>query len=312
MKGTERQERLVMKPRRGYETILPTRGSSVYCVQQRIPPMPRIIICTDLDGSLLDAANYSFDAAKEALSAIDRLGAALILVSSKTRAEMEPLQRRLRLCHPFIVENGGAIYVPKGYFPFAVKDGTSEEKYEVVALGTPYPRLRAALKEIGTELGCRLRGVGDFPIEELARVTGLSLAEAQLAAQREYDEPFIVENGKVSWDCLEKAAEARKLQCTRGGRFYHLMGANDKGIASRRLLQWYRRLRQEDGRSLHTIGIGDSLNDLPMLASVDYPILVQKPDGSYDPDVQLPHLIRAVGIGPVGWNRSLIDRLPNL
>ena len=90
------------------------------------------------------------------------------------------------------------------------------------------------------------------------------------------------------------------------------MGANDKGIACRRLLAWYRRLGQEDERSLLTIGIGDSLNDLPMLAAVDYPILVQKPDGSYDPVVQLPHLIRAVGVGPVGWNRSLMDLLPTL
>jgi mannosyl-3-phosphoglycerate phosphatase len=193
-----------------------------------------------------------------------------------------------------------------------VKEDTAEEKYEVVALGIPYPRLRAALKEIGTDLGCRLRGMGDFPIEELASVTGLSLAEAQLAAKREYDEPFIVESGEVSWDCLAKAAEARKLQCTRGGRFYHLMGAHDKGLASRRLFGWYGRLGQKDGRSLRTIGIGDSLNDLPMLASVDFPILVQKPDGSYDPDVQLPHLIRAGGVGPVGWNRSLLDLLPTL
>jgi mannosyl-3-phosphoglycerate phosphatase len=45
---------------------------------------------------------------------------------------------------------------------------------------------------------------------------------------------------------------------------------------------------------------------------MDYPILVQKPDGSYDPGVQLPHLIRAVGVGPVGWNRSLMDLLPTL
>jgi mannosyl-3-phosphoglycerate phosphatase len=274
--------------------------------------MRRTIIFTDLDGSLLDAASYSFDPAKEALSAIRKRGAALILVSSKTRAEMEPLQLRLHLCHPFIVENGGALYVQKGYFPFAVDSATPEGKYEVVALGTPYSCLRAALKEISEDLGCRLRGMGDCSIKEVARLTGLSLGEARLATEREYDEPFVVDGGEVSWDRLVKAAEARKLQCTRGGRFYHLMGSNDKGIASRRLIEWYRRLGQEERRNLLTIGIGDSLNDLPMLAAVDYPILVQKPDGSYDPDVQLPHLIRAVGVGPVGWNRSLMDLLPNL
>ena len=272
----------------------------------------RLIIFSDLDASLLDAASYSFEPAQEALSALDKRGAALILVSSKTRAEMEPLQRRMHLRHPFIVENGGALYVQKGYFPFVLDSATPRDKYEVVAFGSPYSHLRAALKEIGVDLGCRLRGMGDCSLEEVAELTGLPFPDARLATLREYDEPFVLDGGEVSWDRLVKAAEARNLQCTRGGRFYHLMGANDKGIACRRLLAWYRRLGQEDERSLLTIGIGDSLNDLPMLAAVDYPILVQKPDGSYDPDVQLPHLIRAVGVGPVGWNRSLMDLLPTL
>ena len=49
-----------------------------------------------------------------------------------------------------------------------------------------------------------------------------------------------------------------------------------------------------------------------MLEAVTYPILVRKPDGSYDSDVQFPHLTRAEGVGPVGWNRSLMDLLPTL
>lgn len=274
--------------------------------------MQRIIIYTDLDGSLLDAATYSFDAAKPALSALHKLGAALIFVSSKTRAEIEPLRHRLNHLHPFIVENGGALYVPKGYFSFAIDATAPGEKYDVVALGTPYVHLRIALKKMSQDLGCHLRGMGDCSIEEVTKLTGLSLDEASLATEREYDEPFMVVGTECSWSRLQKAAEAQGLQCTRGGRFYHLMGANDKGIASRRLMSWYRRLEQKDGRPAVSIGIGDSLNDLPMLAAVDYPILVQKPDYSYDPDVQLPHLIRALGVGPVGWNRSLMDLLPTL
>ena len=274
--------------------------------------MRRIIVLTDLDGSLLDAVGYSFDAAKDALSAIRQFAAALIFVSSKTRAEMEPLRLRLNHLHPFIVENGGALYVPKGYFPFDIDAATPAGNYDVLALGTPYPRLRAALKEIGRELGYRLQGLGDCSIEEVVRLTGLSTAEACLAAQREFDEPFVVEGKEITWSRLQKAAAALGLQCTRGGRFYHLMGPHDKGIACRRLMEWYQRLAREVGDHLVTIGIGDSLNDLPLLAAVDYPILVQKPDRSYDPDVQLPHLIRAVGVGPVGWNRSLMDLLPIL
>lgn len=274
--------------------------------------MRRILIFTDLDGSLLDTETYSHEAAAEALALLEQRGATLILVSSKTRSEMEPLRRRLNNHHPFIVENGGALFIPRGTFSFPIAEASTRDGYEVVEIGTPYVTLRAALNRIREELGCRLRGFGDLTVEEVAHLTGLPTAEALLATQREYDEPFILEDEGVGWDRLLAAVATQGLRCTRGGRFYHVMGANDKGIASRRLMSWYERLAERNGQRPVTIGIGDSLNDRPMLAEVDYPILVRKPDGSYDPDVQLPHLIRADGVGPVGWNRSLTALLSRL
>ncbi|MBS0169753.1 MAG: HAD-IIB family hydrolase [Nitrospira sp.] len=267
--------------------------------------MRRILVLTDLDGSLLDTTTYSYEPAREALALLEQLGAALILVSSKTRSEMEPLRRRLHNSSPFIVENGGALFIPRGIFPFPLEQASIRDGYEVVELGTAYTGLRAALNRIRQELGGRLRGFGDLSIQEVAQLTGLSADEARLATQREYDEPFVVEGDGISWDQLEAAVERQGLRCTRGGRFYHVMGANDKGLASTRLISWYRRAAEQKGEEVVTIGLGDSLNDRPMLAVADYPILIQKPDGSYDPEVQLPHLIRADGVGPVGWNRSL-------
>ena len=46
-----------------------------------------------------------------------------------------------------------------------------------------------------------------------------------------------------------------------------------------------------------------------MLAAVDQPILVQRPDGSYDSTVRLPRLLHASGIGPVGWNAAVLTIL---
>lgn len=94
-----------------------------------------------------------------------------------------------------------------------------------------------------------------------------------------------------------------------GGRFFHLTGNNDKGRATEVLLRCYRRQEQGQDRpeEIETIGIGDSLNDLPLLLTVDHPVLVQRPDGSYDPDINLPNLIRAPGIGPAGWNQIVLE-----
>ncbi len=283
---------------------------------------PTTIIFTDLDGTLLDSATYSFEAAREALNELRAREVSLILVSSKTRAEIESI--RVRLCnhHPFIVENGGAIFIPKGYFDGPVDGATVRGEYEVVELGMPYARLRASLKDIEQALGIRLRGFGDMTESEIARRTGLSEMEAVLAKQREYDEPFLIDAPPVPSSHTERKLDriadvrresaARGLRCTSGGLFHHLTGDNDKGRACRLLIDRYRQRSAATRERLLTVAVGDSVNDLSMLLAVDRPILVRKPDGSHDPEVRAPNIILAPNAGPIGWNQAVLEVLAAL
>ena len=75
---------------------------------------PLLLVFSDLDGSLLDHHDYSFGAALPAIEALRQRGVPLILCSSKTRAEIEPLRARLDNRDPFIVENGAAVFIPCG------------------------------------------------------------------------------------------------------------------------------------------------------------------------------------------------------
>lgn len=100
-------------------------------------------------------------------------------------------------------------------------------------------------------------------------------------------------------------ANRSNLHLTKGGRFYHLLGGNDKGKALSILEALY---KKEKGH-IKTVGLGDSQNDLPMLKVVDYPVLVAKPDSGYDPSVRLGNLVFAKGIGPVGWNKAILELL---
>ena len=47
----------------------------------------RFVIFTDLDGSMLDAETYSFQAARPALQKLKKKQVPIILCTSKTRAE---------------------------------------------------------------------------------------------------------------------------------------------------------------------------------------------------------------------------------
>ncbi|HEY4579910.1 MAG TPA: HAD-IIB family hydrolase, partial [Candidatus Acidoferrales bacterium] len=66
-----------------------------------------MIVFTDLDGTLLDYHTFSWTAANEALAEIERRRVPLVFCTSKTRAEIEALRRKIGNAHPFISENGG-------------------------------------------------------------------------------------------------------------------------------------------------------------------------------------------------------------
>jgi len=273
--------------------------------------MTQLVVYTDLDGCLLDSTTYSYEPARPALEALQAQHIPLVLVSSKTRAEIEPLRKRLSHHDPFIVENGAAVFVPRGHFDFPLERARARNSYDVIELGLPYGILRDVLKQIEKNVATTLRGFGDLSVDDVMQVTGLSRQEASLAKQREYDEPYLLEGPPALIEEVCRQIVMRGLRWTKGGRFFHLMGDNNKGQAAALLFRCYQRQHQLQGEGdrIETVGIGDSVNDAPLLATVDHPILVQKPDGSYDPDIHIPGMTRAPGIGPVGWNHAVQELL---
>ncbi len=264
----------------------------------------RLLVFTDLDGTLLDHETYSFEPARPALLALEERGVPLILCTSKTRPETERWRAALGNPHPFIVENGGGVFIPRGYFPFEVSPGPAGSPYEELEFGTPYQGLRRVLTEMRTLIHPSIRGFGDMTDEEAAGLCGFSVEDARLAMQREYDEPFVAGEGPPL-EALEAAAAGAGLRIVRGGRFFHLIGANDKGRAVSAL----RGLYEKAFGPLRTVGLGDSLNDEPMLRAVDIPVVVGKPGGGYDPGIDLPGRVRAPGAGPEGWREAVLGIL---
>jgi mannosyl-3-phosphoglycerate phosphatase len=283
-----------------------------------LPGPPAFLVLTDLDGTLLDGLTYSYEPAQPALRELRQRRIPLVLVSSKTRAELEPIRYQLDNRNPFVAENGGALFVPKGTFNFPLDGAILRGAYQVVEFGAPYAKLRLALTEIARTTGYELKGFGDMSVDEIVNRTGLLHAEAVLAKQREYDEPFVI-IGPTRGDqrddtqieglrAVQLEAEARGLRCISGGRFHHLLGVHDKGQACRYLIQCYRRQYGETHRFL-TIALGDAENDLPMLAEADRRVLVKSAEERYAVRTGLPHVIRTDAVGPIGWNKTILELL---
>lgn len=263
--------------------------------------MSDVIVFSDLDGTLLDSADYSFAAALPALETMRARGVPLILCSSKTRAEIELYRRRMENDHPFIAENGGGIFIPRGYFA-APLDAPESGSYRLIMLGMPYAEVRSRFVRLREQVGAVVRGFADMTVEEVAELTGLPGDEAALARQRDFDEPFVFDGAPD--ERFLQAIEAAGLHWTQG-RFFHILGDHDKGRAVKLLESLYRR---EHG-AVASIGLGDSLNDLPLLQAVSRPVLVQHADGSFDARIDLPGLLRTQHPGPQGWNDIVLQLL---
>lgn len=264
-----------------------------------------VIVYSDLDGTLLDHDTYGYEPARPALDLLRKNKIPLILCSSKTRAEMAGIRQELGLEDPFIVENGGAIYIPRRTYPVKDRPFREQGEFQVIELGVPYDQLVGCLREIRKETGLRLLGFSDLSVGQVAAITGLDRAAAASARQREYSEPFLLEEEIPSTGLLERAVRLRKLHLVRGGRFYHLIGDNDKGKAVRLVTALYR----EKNPDWTTIGLGDSPNDFPMLENVDFPVLVRKKDGTHESWKGQKDAFLTRGVGPEGWNEAVITLL---
>jgi mannosyl-3-phosphoglycerate phosphatase len=264
----------------------------------------RLLVFTDLDGTLLDADTYSWGAARPALTVLLDSGAYLVPATSKTRAEVRPLQRALGSSSAAIVENGSEIFGEEDVLRPIGAIECSDGGWEW-ASGPDHAEVLAALDDIGRQLGLGIRPFSRMSEQEAGEVTGLSRTDLAAARDRRHSEPFLASGADI--DVLQAAAGPLGFEVTSGGRFFSLGGVQDKGAGVNRIVS----ACGAKGYTVVTAGLGDSLNDASLLRAVDYPILIPKPDGAHDPSVlgASVRLCLADRPGPAGWSAAVLTLL---
>jgi mannosyl-3-phosphoglycerate phosphatase family protein len=267
-----------------------------------LPPAQPLVVFTDLDGTLIDHHDYSPEGSREAMKLLAERDVPLVFCSSKTFAEQIFLQKQLGLAQPFIIENGSAVAVPRGYFTSKpirfLKPYRFEEGYEIFSLAhADSTALRSELAHFQN-----IKGFSDASNDELAAATGLAGDALQRARARWFTETLLtpLEAGQVEF--LNKKLGESGFVLSRGGRFFTVQSAQtDKGKAVRWLADVFRKNMETEPVFAAT---GDSPNDAPMLAAVDFPFLVQKPGGVWT-DLEIPGLIKVEGVGPAGFSAAV-------
>lgn len=253
----------------------------------------RLLVFTDLDGTLLEHGSYSHAPAAEALAALQAKRIPLILASSKTAAEIAPLHHELGLGDwPAIVENGAGLYDPgRGL------DGIDAE----------YTQIRAALDALPDDLRRPYRGFGDMSVADVVAATGLPPEGAALAKTRCFSEPGLWAGDATGEAAFLAALAAQGIAGRHGGRFLTLSLGRTKADAMAEVCARF--------NADTTIALGDAPNDAEMIAAATYGVWVKNPHAPPVPPIDPTNSTQiryTDDPGPAGWNQAVLALLHDL
>ena len=248
----------------------------------------KILIFTDLDGSLLDRDTFKFDEIKDYIRQLISKGIFIIPNTSKTEKEILEFINDLGSSLPFISENGAAINgldLLNANFP--KKLILSREKADLFNIfKDTVPR----------NLQNKCKWLSDMDKKKQSLIFGLKDKKLSMALDRQYTIPFLFDGTKNEKNELSKIIKNQDLYLQDGGRVINLTDKVNKANA----LKVFVRFFEKDNINVKTIAVGDNYNDLDMLKTSDFPCLVFNDKFTLD-EIPISNLITSDKPSPEGW-----------
>ena len=272
----------------------------------------QLLVYTDLDGSLLDHHDYSHEAADTMLAELERMHVPVIPATSKTAAELLEIRKELNNHHPFIIENGAAVYIPENYFRTRPPDTVIVNEFWVKAFTEPRQYWQSLLHSMNKDFEDCYTTFEQAGVKGIMEMTGLEPGKAEQASMRGYGEPVYWRGTETEKEKYIKQLEDHGAVVLQGGRFLHVSGNCNKGSA----LRWLTRQYQSDdpGQSFITIAAGESQNDVAMFEVADIALIIRSPVNEMPVIDQHQHCFLSGEFGPKGWVEGMnivLDLLRN-
>lgn len=264
-----------------------------------------LLVFTDLDGTFLSEGGEDYQEALPGFKLLRRKRIPVVFLTGRTFPETEKFVRSLSPKSPFSVENGGALYFPQDLDLAGTEGLPLRGRYRKMVLSQGVEGCSEFLSEFSKEAGVEIFSFRDFSSQGLSEATGLPLAKAALAQEREFDLPFFPPSlpEPLLKEFLARI-QGEGLTLHRGARFWSLSRGCSKGLALETVRRLY--IRKYDSMVPFTIALGDGDDDFSFLQIADYKVLIRRE--GYDSEGLASHLFGcrvSESLGAKGWSEEV-------
>ena len=250
----------------------------------------KILIFTDLDGSLLNKETFKSDVIKDYFKELIRNGIIIIPNSSKTEAELLDFNEQNNLDLSFIAENGSSIHR---------LNKIHQNLPDKIIISRTIDEIRNIYEEnISLDFENKITHILELEREKQQKILGLPLDKIKLAIKRNHSIPIKFNGTESEKNEFTKILKNSGLTIQTGGRIMNVCDNVNKSKAMSKALQLIRKQLDDE---IITIGVGDNENDIEMIKHTDYPCLVK--NENFDSSlINIDNLIKSDEPSPKGWS----------
>ena len=249
----------------------------------------KIIIFSDLDGTLLDKNTFKFDIIEDYFRELILNGITIIPSSSKTEAELLDFNNHYNLKLSFISENGSAIHG---------LDLVNKKLPNKVSISRSIDEIYKIYNEtISLDIKQKIIFILNLNFEEQKKFFGLPQDKMLLAKKRNHSIPIQFKGTEIEKKNFIKIMNDVGLSVQSGGRIMNICDNTNKSKAMFKTIEL---IGKETDENIITIGVGDNQNDIEMLKNCDYACLV-KNDNFDSSLINIDNLIKSSEPSPKGW-----------